>query len=447
MQLRHGLFDSLARGAALMGTTELALRRDGDLAIEAGARVLADVASRLGARSDDLATWEAALEEMSGYSDTPHRRHYAHRVLALLARGGTFVGRDGESIVLPQHDLPPSLTLDLSDEIRIQTPPADYGPAEWFPTPETNKWTPGRGAGPIDKIVIHDTEGGWDASVATLQNDGGKSVHYIVGQDGRVGQFVHEGDTAWHAGNWNYNQLSVGIEHVGYYNQSYPEVQYAASAELVKYLTGKFNVAKDRAHIVGHDQVPNGNVMPEDSAACSASPATCETGSSYGGSGNHRDPGDWEWCLYMPRFGGTCKCDDIWALWNCSADHTKAFRCNAGNIEIETCNGTGACESMPLGTDDVCHMAPPSEDSGAPMGDAGSGGADSGGGATSDGGIGVPRPPQGDSGTGDPGTIDTNGSTGDSGGCNVARSRTSDYGFIALAGVVVALARRRRSRI
>ena len=448
LQLRRGRFDSLARGAALMGTTELALRQDTDLALEAGARVLADVGARLGAGAE-LASWEATLEEMSGYLDTPHRRHYAHRVFATLARGGTFTGRDGERMTIAPHDLPPSLTLDLTNEIKIQTPPADYGPAEWFPTPQANKWTPGRGAGPIDRIVIHDTEGGWDASVATLQNDGGKSVQYIVGQDGRVGQFVHEGDTAWHAGNWFYNQKSVGIEHVGYYTQSYPEAEYAASAELVKYLTTKYNIAKDRAHIIGHDQIPNGNVMAEDSAACSQSPSQCETGSSYGGAGNHRDPGDWEWCLYMPRFGGTCKCDDIWPLWNCSADHKKAFRCNNGNVEIATCDGPGACESKPVGVDDVCHQA-------APQPDAGSSGADAGGtSGGDDAGTTPPRPPVGsDSGAGTPpppSSGDNGGdappqAAGDSGGCN-ASGGGADLGALgAIALAALAFRRRRGAR-
>ncbi len=447
MQLRRGAFDSLARGAALMGTTELALRRDTDLAIEAGARVLAEVGARVGARSDDLTTWESALEEMSGYSDTPHRRHYAHRVFALLARGGTFTGRDGEAVVIASHDLPPSLVLDLTNDLRIQSPPADYGPAEWFPTPEANKWTPGRGAGAIDRIVIHDTEGGWDASVATLQNDGGKSVQYIVGQDGRVGQFVHEGDTAWHGGNWYYNQKSVGIEHVGYYQQSYPEAEYAASAALVKYLTTKYSIAKDRAHIIGHDQIPNGNVMAESSPACSGSPATCESGSNYGGAGNHRDPGDWEWCLYMPRFGGTCKCDDIWPLWNCSADHKKAFRCNGGNVEIATCNGTGACESKPVGTDDVCHEAAPppasdagtTSDAGVPVDPA------------SDGGVGVPRPPKSDAGGGVVTPPPGDGTAPDvaaseSGGCSVARGANPDRGVFAFVAIAIAFGARARRR-
>src|SRR4051794_26976733 len=42
LMLRRGKLDTLARGAELAGVTELALRRDADLALDAGARVLAE---------------------------------------------------------------------------------------------------------------------------------------------------------------------------------------------------------------------------------------------------------------------------------------------------------------------------------------------------------------------------------------------------------------------
>src|SRR5450432_33424 len=53
LQLRHGKLDTLARGAALVGVTELALRQDTDLALEAGARVLAEVGRTRGASAKD----------------------------------------------------------------------------------------------------------------------------------------------------------------------------------------------------------------------------------------------------------------------------------------------------------------------------------------------------------------------------------------------------------
>ncbi len=256
MELRHGAFDSLARGAALMGASELALRQDTDTGLEAGARVLAELGSEHGAHGGDLASWKDAIEELSGFSDAAHREHYAHEVFALLASGGTFPGRDGESVTIAAHpELPPTLTLDVSDALHTLGK-AEYPGAEWIPTSCTNKCDTTRGGATVQYVVIHDTEGGWNASVATLQNDPGKSVQYIVGQDGHVAQFVPESYTAWHAGNYWYNQRSVGIEHVGYYKQPYPEAQYASSAKLVGYLTGKYKVKKDRAHIIGHDQNP-----------------------------------------------------------------------------------------------------------------------------------------------------------------------------------------------
>ncbi len=414
LELRRGKLDTLARGAALAGKSELEIRRDTDLGLEAGARVLAELGSRFGAGSD-LASWQPAIEELSGYADDAHRHAYAHRVFAVLSGGGTFDGRDGEKITIAAHaEIPFGLTVDLSESIQTLGTP-EYPGAEWFPTDCTNKCDTTRGGATIGTIVIHDTEGGWDASVSTLQNDPGKSVHYIVGQDGRVGQFVPESYTAWHAGNYWYNQRSVGIEHVGYYQQTYPTIEYETSAKLVDYLTSKYGVAKDREHIIGHDQVPNGNVMPESSAPCESSPATCESGTSYGGAGNHRDPGDWEWCTYMPRFGGSCKCNDIWSLWNCSSDGTEAFRCDNGQVELEQC--TAGCVVEPVGTDDVCNEAPvpPPDDAGAPARDGGS--------STR------PRP---------------DGRNASAAGCSAGGESPSSFGLLVAATVLLVSRRRRR---
>ncbi|WP_240628811.1 peptidoglycan recognition protein family protein [Trueperella pyogenes] len=37
--------------------------------------------------------------------------------------------------------------------------------------------------------------------------------HYQVDSNGRIGQLVWDRDTAWHAGNWEANTTSIGIEH------------------------------------------------------------------------------------------------------------------------------------------------------------------------------------------------------------------------------------------
>lgn len=256
LQLRRGKLDTLARAAQLSGFEEIELREDADLALEAGAMVLAELGKKTGATKGDLASWSKAIEEMGGFGDDAHREKYVHEVYATLARGGTFEGRDGEKIVLGAHrELPPSLTIDVSFKVKTLAG-AQYPGAEWFPTSCTNKCNTSRSGAPVQYVLVHDTEGGWNASVATLQNDRGKSVQYIVDVDGRVGQFVSEETLAWHCGNFHYNTRSIGIEHVGYSTKPYPEAEYAASAKLVEHLTTKYEIPRDRAHIIGHDQGP-----------------------------------------------------------------------------------------------------------------------------------------------------------------------------------------------
>jgi N-acetyl-anhydromuramyl-L-alanine amidase AmpD len=358
LQLRRGKLDTLARGAALVGASELDLRRDADLALRAGAEVLAELGRQTGARPDDLASYREAIEEMSGFADEPHRKSYAHKVFATLARGGTFTARDGETVTLPRHDLPPSLTVEIDTRLHTLAT-SDYPAAEWIPTSCANKCTEGRAGAKVEYVIIHDTEGNWNASVATLQNDPGKSVQYIVGTDGRVAQFVSEATTAWHGGNSVYNQKSVGIEHVGYSTKPFAEAEYAASAKLVDYLTTKYAIPRDRAHIIGHDQIPNGNRIPKASAPCALSPKECAKSLEYGGASVHTDPGVWEWPTFMTRFGGTSKCNDVSDKWTCSWDAKQAFRCDGARVEVSLCDGPKACTPGAKETDAaVCDALP-----------------------------------------------------------------------------------------
>lgn len=74
-----------------------------------------------------------------------------------------------------------------------------------------SKGQPGR---KIRKIVLHHNAGNltiegcynvWQTREA--------SAHYQVQSDGVIGQLVYDWDIAWHAGNWNANLDSIGIEH------------------------------------------------------------------------------------------------------------------------------------------------------------------------------------------------------------------------------------------
>lgn len=103
----------------------------------------------------------------------------------------------------------------------------------------------------VDRVVIHTTQG---ANYPVVYGAGG-GANYEVSRDGLVNQQVHEKDIAWHAGDWPYNLRSIGIEHVGYVTQYYPDAQVRASARLAAYLCRKYGLKPTRDYFVPHSQV------------------------------------------------------------------------------------------------------------------------------------------------------------------------------------------------
>src|SRR5438093_1003374 len=67
-------------------------------------------------------------------------------------------------------------------------------------------------------IVIHKTEGATAAgAVSWFQNPASHvSAHFVVDKNGDIYESVKPEDVAWHAGNWDYNVHSIGIEHAGF---------------------------------------------------------------------------------------------------------------------------------------------------------------------------------------------------------------------------------------
>jgi MYXO-CTERM domain-containing protein len=444
LELRRGRFNSLARGAELTGASELDLQRDLALGTRAGARVLADLAGSIDRR--DLAAWAPIVEQLSGHVSATDRASYRARVFAVLRAGGEIRARGGEIITIAAHEeIPIELTIAPPAVAPADVP--EFAGAIWFDTPQANKWTSGRGGNPVTMIAIHDTEGGWDASVATLQNDSGKSVHYIVDADGsRVGQFIHEADTGWHAGNWYYNQHMVGIEHVGYAsNDDYQTPMYETSAKLVRDIAKRQGLgpngdgtALDRKVLVGHQEVPDGTQIPEDSPPCPDSPGTCVKSPNYGGANNHRDPGVyWEWCQYMEMIGdgATCKCNDAYSHFNCFHDMSGRVKCDGTNVVIDHC-ANQSCEIMPVGVDDVCGQEATTSSStsadASASASAGSGGS---------GGAGVTAGAGGGGGSGGSG-----GHQEQKAGCAIggAGSERDGIAAVALAMAAAAVSRRRR---
>jgi len=162
----------------------------------------------------------------------------------------------------------------------------DYPRATWVPAASTNFTVADRPHDyPIDIIVIHDTEGTYASAISAFQDPSRHaSANYVISSHGQVTQMVSEKDIAWHAGNWDYNTRAIGIEHEGYASKNlYTIPEYRASAELAGSICSRWGVPMDRAHIIGHYQVPDPNHP-----------------GLFGGTDHHTDPGPyWNWTLYI----------------------------------------------------------------------------------------------------------------------------------------------------
>ncbi|WP_329334423.1 N-acetylmuramoyl-L-alanine amidase [Streptomyces sp. NBC_00663] len=153
----------------------------------------------------------------------------------------------------------------------------DFAGARWVAASEAN-WR--RADRPddygIDMVIVHVTQGSLSSAVKAFQDPGHQAAaHYIVGQNGRVTQMIRELDVAYHAGNRDYNERSVGIEHEGFVDrpQDFTDEMYAASARLTARICARYDIPVDREHIIGHVEVPGTD---------------------------HTDPGEhWDWDRYM----------------------------------------------------------------------------------------------------------------------------------------------------
>src|SRR5947209_10590048 len=119
---------------------------------------------------------------------------------------------------------------------------------------------------PIDSIMIHDTEETYQGTVIAFTKAGAVSaVQYAVsGQhnssDPAVTQFAPDKDWTRSVNNWWFNETSIGLEHIGFAlapaGYFTPQL-YERSADLVGWVVWKYGIPLDRAHILGHDNIPN----------------------------------------------------------------------------------------------------------------------------------------------------------------------------------------------
>ena len=162
----------------------------------------------------------------------------------------------------------------------------DYPGALWEPASRANYTVADRPlTNPVTRLVIHVAEGGWASTYTWFRNPAAQaSANYVVSATGRVAQMVPDRDIAWHAGNWAYNETSIGIEHAGYTNRTvFPDAQYRGSARLAAWLADRYLITPDRRHVIGHNEVPD----PFHKGL-------------WGGADHHTDPGrTWDWARYM----------------------------------------------------------------------------------------------------------------------------------------------------
>ncbi|MEP6859732.1 MAG: peptidoglycan recognition family protein [Deltaproteobacteria bacterium] len=201
----------------------------------------------------------------------------AREVDAALARGISGVDADGRRVIVTRRALGGDGFGQISQGL-------DYTGATWVAASTSNYQVASRGAGTIDHIVIHDTEGSFSGSVSWFQDPTARvSAHYIVrSSDGHIDQMVAEKNVAWHDACFNTN--TIGIEHEGYEaspKQWFTEAMYEKSAALTAYLADKYGIAKEHGPILGHGEAPD-----------------CST---------HTDPGagwNWEHYIELVKAGG-----------------------------------------------------------------------------------------------------------------------------------------------
>jgi len=135
---------------------------------------------------------------------------------------------------------------------------------------------PGRPKGlKPEAIVIHIMEGSLAGTDLWFNDPKAQvSAHYGVGKQGQVHRYVHEIDTAFHAGtvvnpSWpllkpsaNPNYYTIGIEHEGHADDVWPEVQIATSAALVGEIAARWNIPLDTLHVIRHHQIRASKTCP-----------------------------------------------------------------------------------------------------------------------------------------------------------------------------------------
>jgi AmpD protein len=151
-------------------------------------------------------------------------------------------------------------------------------PVQWWPSPH---FTPGR-LSPVDLLIIHSISlppgiygsghvidlfmGKLDLSLQPFyeeMKDMRVSPHFFIERFGKIHQFVDTEDTAWHAGDSEFegrsscNDFSIGIELEGDPDHSFTPKQYETLTLLTNSLMDYYPLIRPE-RVVGHSHVAPG---------------------------------------------------------------------------------------------------------------------------------------------------------------------------------------------
>ncbi len=334
---------TVAAAAYATGASATDLKTNAKQNIRGGAALLAQYArDTVGSAPGDTASWYGAIAKYSGSTDAAVAIGFADSVFATMAAGATRTTSDGQNVVLNSNAVAPdrstvaALGLRASRDSTVECPPgldcrfsaAAYQQNSSDPSDYGNYDLATRPSGGLDIrfIVIHDAETSYAGTIAIFQNPlAYVSAHYVLrSSDGQVTQMVQTKNVAWHAGNWNFNMHAIGYEHEGFAIQGttwYTDKMYQASAALSRYLAAKYHIPLDRAHIIGHDDVPG--------------PSTGFV------AGMHWDPGPfWDWARYMQLLGAPIRPTD-----DGGNIVTIAPNFQRNQPQVRDCQGTGALQA------------------------------------------------------------------------------------------------------
>ena len=238
--------DTLGRASELTGLSEARLKNDRAANVKGGAAVLSELAGET--KPDDLGGWQEAVAAY-GAGDL-----YAREVYHWLAEGADATLQGGERVDLAAREV----AVPKATEPKAGN--ADYPRATWRGPASDNYTNANREASlNINRVIIHIADGYYEGTIQWFKTDSSNvSAHYVVrSRDGEVAQLVRNEDIAWHAGDWSYNQHSIGIEHEGFDENRdwYTNKMYHGSARLTAWCCKRHRIPVDREHIIGHTEI------------------------------------------------------------------------------------------------------------------------------------------------------------------------------------------------